>query len=116
MNTDTMPFVETVLGRIPATDLGITLPHEHFFCSTAGPNLAELSRRTGLHIVMGCGHYWEASHPPDMAAIAQSAITERIVAEFRDAAEGTGIRCRGCACAASRKRKSTRLRFTIPAG
>ncbi len=160
-----MAFVETVLGKIPATELGITLPHEHFFCTTAGPNLvepedpgdrelarqpvslanrgwleynwhfsqdnlvlddaetaaqegalfrraggrsivdvtpwgigrnpaalAELSRRTGLHIVMGCGHYWEASHPADMATLSQASITDRIVAEFHDGAEGTGIR------------------------
>jgi phosphotriesterase-related protein len=35
----TQRTVQTVLGRIPSTELGITLPHEHFFVATATANL-----------------------------------------------------------------------------
>jgi phosphotriesterase-related protein len=159
-----MSFVRTVLGDIPASELGVTLPHEHFYCTTAAANLAapddprdrelarqpvsleirdwleynwhfnrdnltlddtdtacdegrryreaggrsvidvtpwgigrnpaglaEIAKRTGLHVVMGCGHYASATHPSTMATTSQSAITDRIVAEFIDGVEGTGI-------------------------
>jgi phosphotriesterase-related protein len=33
------PLIQTVLGRIPSSELGVTLPHEHFFVNTATTNL-----------------------------------------------------------------------------
>ena len=34
-------MIQTVLGPIAGTELGVTLPHEHFFCSSAASNFAE---------------------------------------------------------------------------
>jgi phosphotriesterase-related protein len=34
--------VQTVLGSVAADDLGVTLPHEHFYTSTVGPNYSPL--------------------------------------------------------------------------
>ena len=34
-------MIQTVLGPIAGNELGVTLPHEHFFCSSAASNLAE---------------------------------------------------------------------------
>jgi len=34
-------MIQTVLGPISANELGVTLPHEHFFCGSTAANLAE---------------------------------------------------------------------------
>ncbi len=39
-DTQTPGFVQTVLGPIAADQLGVTLPHEHFYCNSTGPNFA----------------------------------------------------------------------------
>jgi phosphotriesterase-related protein len=158
-------IVQTVLGRVPSSELGITLPHEHLFATTATANLelpsdayerglcrravslelrdwleyhwhnnsdnlvlddaetafeelrryqraggkcvvdvtsvgigrqpvalASLSRKTGLHIVMGSGYYVATTHPAELAATDRDAITERIIGEFSEGVDDTGIR------------------------
>ncbi|MDB4873021.1 MAG: aryldialkylphosphatase [Gemmatimonadales bacterium] len=52
--------------------------------------LREIARRTGLHIVMGCGFYLERSHPSGVRAMAVGDVTEVI---RRDVEEGVaGVR------------------------
>jgi phosphotriesterase-related protein len=158
-------LVQTVLGPIPPGDLGVTLPHEHFFLATASANFEELddpelkrlaehpvdleirgwleqhwhrnldnltlddertaiaegnryrtaggrsiidvtpigigrdpdglqrvARATGLHIVMGCGYYVEATHPDGVAAMAPDDVAEQILAEFADGVGESAVR------------------------
>src|SRR4029077_9078716 len=33
--------------------------------------LRDVSERSGLHIVAGCGHYTQRSHPPEVAALSE---------------------------------------------
>jgi phosphotriesterase-related protein len=55
--------------------------------------LARVARRTGLHIVAGCGYYLEETHSPAVAASTVEDLAERLVAELTaDAATG-GIPC-----------------------
>lgn len=156
--------VMTVLGPIPASDLGVTLMHEHIFldasswwrepaaatrkhlarqpvgirhlgelrldpfvsrdnCDLLDPNLAvaelmqfralggqtvvdptnvgigrdplalqQVSRLTGLQIVMGCGYYLQASHPPSVAAMTAAEIAAEIVRDLTEGVPGTGVR------------------------
>ena len=55
--------------------------------------LARLARRTGLHIIAGCGFYLEETHSSAVAESAAEELAERLVAEHTaDAATG-GIPC-----------------------
>ena len=46
--------------------------------------LVRLSRRTGLHMIMGCGYYLKESLPPDFADWPEEKITEEIVTHLLD--------------------------------
>ena len=158
-------MIQTVLGPIPAAELSVTLPHEHFFCGSTAANLAEppdprdralakqpvsleirdwleynwhcngdnlvlndeataiaeamryrqaggrsiidptsggigrnpqglarIAKQTGLHIVIGCGYYVEATHPPAVAKMTPAQITDEIVDQFANGLDGTGIK------------------------
>ncbi len=61
------------LGRSPAT-------------------LARISRATGLHIVMGAGHYVPLLRPADMDGRTEDSIYERIVADVTEGVGDTGIK------------------------
>jgi len=55
--------------------------------------LARLARRTGLHIIAGCGYYLEETHSPAVAESTVEELAERLVAELTaDVATG-GIPC-----------------------
>ncbi len=54
--------------------------------------LARVSRATGLHIIMGAGHYLATSHPADMSARTEDEITEEIVRDVTVGVDNTGIR------------------------
>ncbi len=54
--------------------------------------LAEVAARTGLHIVMGGGHYLGPLHAPELATRSASDIADALIAEWRDGVAGTGIR------------------------
>ena len=54
--------------------------------------LAEVSRRTGVHVVAGCGHYIYSAFPPGVAEMTQDQLTEELLAEIRDGIDGSGIR------------------------
>jgi phosphotriesterase-related protein len=54
--------------------------------------LARIARRTGLHIVMGCGYYEAGTHPPELAGMSEQQIADTLVSEFTDGVGNTGIR------------------------
>jgi phosphotriesterase-related protein len=54
--------------------------------------LARIARATGLHVVMGCGYYVDASHPPEMDSRSVDDIAEEMVADVTDGVAGTGVR------------------------
>lgn len=47
--------------------------------------LARLSRRTRVHVVMGCGHYIARAHPPTVARMDVAALADEMI---RDLCEG----------------------------
>ncbi|GAB3309891.1 phosphotriesterase-related protein [Epidermidibacterium keratini] len=49
--------------------------------------LAEVSTRTGVHIVAGTGYYLESAHPADIAGLSEQELADRILL---DVAEGEG--------------------------
>src|SRR6266851_438269 len=54
--------------------------------------LREVSEQTGLHIVAGCGYYTQRSHPPEVAAISESELLERLLYEIASGLGGTDVR------------------------
>jgi phosphotriesterase-related protein len=50
--------------------------------------LREISQRTGLHVVMGCGFYCEYSHPDFVARASVDELAELILRELRDGVDG----------------------------
>lgn len=57
------------------------------------PNaLAQVSRATGLHVVMGAGWYQKQFHPADMDRRTVEQLTDVIVRDVTIGAEGTGVR------------------------
>ena len=54
--------------------------------------LAEISRRTGLHIVCGAGYYVAASHPPGTDRRPADDLAGEMIAEIRVGIAGTGVR------------------------
>ena len=79
------PVIQTVLGRIPSAELGITLPHEHFFVTTAAANLqvpadardAELAKRpVSLEIRDWLEFNWHSNHDNLVLDDADTALKE----------------------------------------
>ncbi len=54
--------------------------------------LARIARATGLNIIMGGSYYIDSLHPPEVDALSEEELTERIVREVTEGAEGTGIK------------------------
>ncbi|MBM3139219.1 MAG: aryldialkylphosphatase [Chloroflexi bacterium] len=54
--------------------------------------LRAIAERTGLHVVMGCGHYVHGHHPLDMDARTVDALVAEIVEDVTRGADGTEIR------------------------
>ena len=66
-------------------------------CTTEGigrdpRGLANISRRTGLNIVMGTGFYTDETHPPRLRKMNASDIADEIVLDLLDGVPGTGVR------------------------
>jgi phosphotriesterase-related protein len=55
-------------------------------------DLPEISRRTGVHIVAGCGLYVHNAHPAWAESASVQKLTDMLVGELRDGVEDTGIR------------------------
>jgi phosphotriesterase-related protein len=124
----------TVLGPIDASELGMTLPHEHVFldlvreyrgdgllndralaieeltlyrdaggrtlvdCTSVGLArdplaLQDVSRATGLNIVMGCGHYRDPYLDRGrLDQLSVDALADTIVRDIEEGADDTGVR------------------------
>ena len=54
--------------------------------------LQQISRRTGLNIIMGSGYYLEGSHPVAVRDLAAADIAEEIVTDVSQGVPGTGVR------------------------
>lgn len=54
--------------------------------------LQTISRLTGLHVVMGCGHYVHHAHPPSLDDEPVEAIAERLIGEVTGGVADTGVR------------------------
>jgi phosphotriesterase-related protein len=54
--------------------------------------LRRISEATGIHVVMGAGTYVEPTHPPEVRSLDAVGLHDRVVAEWRTGADGTGIR------------------------
>ncbi|MBN1917431.1 MAG: hypothetical protein JW889_05940 [Verrucomicrobia bacterium] len=54
--------------------------------------LATISRRTGVNVIAGCGHYTQDTHPADMANRSIGQIADEMVRDLTEGIDGTGIR------------------------
>ncbi len=54
--------------------------------------LQQVARESGVHVVMGCGHYVHAFHAPDCAARSVEDFAAEMVAAVRTGAFGTDVR------------------------
>ncbi|MDE2862688.1 MAG: aryldialkylphosphatase, partial [Chloroflexota bacterium] len=54
--------------------------------------LAEISRATGVNVIMGSSYYVDSAHPPDMDGRSEATIREEIVRDVAEGAPGTAIR------------------------
>jgi len=54
--------------------------------------LADLARRTGLNVVMGCGRYIASARPQELRGAASERLRDELLRDLRDGADGTGIR------------------------
>ena len=54
--------------------------------------LQQISRESGVHVVMGAGFYVDAVHPEDMGLRQVDEVAARIIGDIRDGVDGTGIR------------------------
>jgi phosphotriesterase-related protein len=54
--------------------------------------LARISRATGIHIIMGTGHYVTPLHDLEMDRETEDQLAEEIVSDITTGAEGTGLR------------------------
>ena len=57
------------------------------------PNaLAQISRESGVHIIMGAGLYVEAAHPKDMDERTMEDLAREIIGDIDEGVEGSGVR------------------------
>jgi len=54
--------------------------------------LREISMRTGIHIICGCGFYVERCHPQSVAQKSAETLAEELVSEISHGIQGTGIK------------------------
>ncbi len=52
----------------------------------------EIAERSGVHVVLGAGHYLEPVHEPWVASTTEAEITHRLLLELDEGIDGTGIR------------------------
>jgi phosphotriesterase-related protein len=55
-------------------------------------SLRTVSERSGVHIVAGCGYYTQRSHPPEVAALSEAELIERLVDDIANGLGGTDVR------------------------
>jgi phosphotriesterase-related protein len=54
--------------------------------------LLEISERSGLHIVAGCGYYIRESHPPEVSGHSVESLADALMTDIIEGIEGSGIR------------------------
>jgi phosphotriesterase-related protein len=54
--------------------------------------LRNLSERTGVHIVAGCGYYTQRAHPSEVAQLEEAVLVDRLVHEIEGGLDGTDVR------------------------
>lgn len=54
--------------------------------------LADVARRTGLHVVMGCGFYRDPYLPAELDRVSVAEAAELIVRDIEEGVDGTGVR------------------------
>ena len=54
--------------------------------------LAQISRTTGVNIIMGASYYIDSCHPADMDQTSEDELVERIVSDIQEGADGTSIK------------------------
>ena len=54
--------------------------------------LAQISRESGVHIIMGAGFYVEAAHPKDMDERTMEDLAREIIGDIDEGVEGSGVR------------------------
>ncbi|MGL1241028.1 hypothetical protein ACSTKS_23320, partial [Vibrio parahaemolyticus] len=54
--------------------------------------LPEISRRSGVHVMVGAGFYVEPTMPDAVRTADVETLTELLLAQLRDGIDGTGIR------------------------
>nr|WP_292772555.1 phosphotriesterase-related protein [Mesorhizobium sp.] len=54
--------------------------------------LAEVSRRTGVHVLAGLGHYIHSSHPAYVEGMSEQQLAASFLKEINDGIDGTGIK------------------------
>jgi phosphotriesterase-related protein len=54
--------------------------------------LRRISEATGVNVIMGSGSYVEPTHPADVRVLDAGGLHDRVVAEWRNGVDGTGIR------------------------
>jgi phosphotriesterase-related protein len=54
--------------------------------------LVRISEATGVHVVMGSGSYVHQTHPQEIRDLDAQGLHDRVVAEWRDGVDGSGIR------------------------
>jgi len=58
-------------------------------------DLATISRRTGVHVIAGCGYYTQDTHPSDMADRPVEQIADEMVRDLTEGIGGNDIRAGG---------------------
>ena len=54
--------------------------------------LREVSRRTGVRVISGCGYYTYDTHPADMDSRTAESLADDIVRDLTEGMDGTGVR------------------------
>lgn len=54
--------------------------------------LREISRRSGVHIIMGCGFYWSDYHPTWLSERTVDELARQMITDLVEGVDGTGIR------------------------
>jgi len=52
----------------------------------------EISKRSGVNVIMGCGYIYNASHPDDMDEKTPESIADEIISDIEEGMDGTDIR------------------------
>ena len=54
--------------------------------------LAQISRATGVHVIMGSSYYVDIAHPPDMESRSESEIADEIIHDVVSGVGSSGVR------------------------